>query len=119
MSDAASTRSTSSTLSRGAGFDEHGPFLVIVSGLTAERRVLRPGSILVNGITSKPRIIKEGDFIMGGFFDKPVQMPKSCQSPYVTPTTSPDASPYLEASGHGRDELPPKMRIWSRNEMQE
>ena len=110
MSDAGSVRSNaSSTLSTGAGFDEKGPYLVMITGFSATRRVLRPGSV-IHEWGSKPRFLKEGDWIINGW-DKPVQIPRSCQSPYVTPTTSPDNSPALGASGDGQDEIPPKMRL--------
>jgi len=109
MSDTSSVRSDYSTLSSGAGYDEKGPFLVIVSGYTGKTRILRPGSVITNG-WGVSRTIKEGDFICKSFWASPVQMPKSCNSPYVTPTSSLESSPALSPSEHGGDEylkIPP------------
>ena len=111
MSDTDSQRSTSSTLSTGAGFDEIGPFLVTYSGLTGKKRVLRPGTVLPGGLLGKCRQLKEGDVIWDGFFGKYLRMPQSCDSPYVTPNSSPDSSPTLDSSKHDGDAFTEHMKL--------
>ena len=111
MSDTDSVRSNCSTLSTGAGFDETGPFLVTYSGLTGEMRVLRPGTVLAGGLLGGCRRLKEGDVIWDGFFSKYLRMPRTCDSPYVTPNSSPDASPELESSKHDGKALPENMQL--------
>merc|ERR1719473_388847 len=56
---------------------------------------------------SKHRVLKEGSVIMNGF-GNPVKMPEECQSPYVTPSTSPDNSPMIGADG---GEMLPNMKL--------
>ena len=112
MSDTSSNRSTSSQLSVGAGFDEKGPFIIRYSGLLGKMQVLRPGYVFPGGFLSGPRVLKEGDVLEDGFLlGKLLVMPRTCDSPYVTPTTSPDASPMLEASGHDGKNMPPTMSL--------
>mmetsp|Transcript_43400 Transcript_43400/g.98038 ORF Transcript_43400/g.98038 Transcript_43400/m.98038 type:complete len:112 (-) Transcript_43400:327-662(-) len=99
--------STSSTLSSGCGYDDQGPYIIKFNSWGTPR-YLRPGSVIFT--TFGTRILKEGDCLyVDSFFSKPKFMPRSCNSPYVTPTTSPDNSPKLEASEHGGNIMPQMM----------
>jgi hypothetical protein len=62
-----------------------------ISGVTHKTRFLEPGSITQTGLFGTVKQYKEGTCIYGGFFGKTKFVTASGRSPYVTPTSSPDA----------------------------
>lgn len=84
--------------------------VIRATGPMGNTTFIEPGTVTVTGIFGTTRIYKEGDCIHGGFFSKTqfVGPAAGTRSPYVTPTTSPDASP---ADMVTPGDAPPKMAL--------